>query len=87
MLKMIENGLMKLCSIVKRLTLISFVHALLSMGAILAIMYILSLNMESKDGKVLKEGFVSSPRYPETYSSLLLDSIYERDRSGVFKTF
>ena len=87
MLKMIENGLVKLGSIVKRLTLISFVHALLSMGAILAIMYILSLNMESKDGKVLKEGFVSSPRYPETYSSLLLDSIYERDRSGVFKTF
>jgi len=87
MLKTIENMLVKLGSITRKITAISIINTVLAMGAILAILYVVSINMESSDAKVLKEGFVSSPHYPEAHSSLLLDSIYERDKSGVFKTF
>ena len=87
MLELLEKGLAKIGSIANKITLISIINSFLFLGAVLAIIYVLSINMESKDGKVLKEGFVSSPHYPDAHTSLLLDSIYERDRSGVFKTF
>ena len=88
MLELLEKGLAKIGSIANKITLISIINSFLFLGAVLAIIYVLSINMENKkDGKVLKEGFVSSPHYPDAHTSLLLDSIYERDRSGVFKTF
>ena len=87
MLKTIETIFVKLGSSASKITLMMIINAILITGAILAIIYVLSLNMESENGKVLKEGFVSSPHYPEAHNSLLLDCIYERDKSGVFKTF
>ena len=64
------------------------IQCVLVIGFILGIVIIIVgyMDMKRKSNKIM-EGFSDSPHFPEAHNSLLLDSIFERDKSGVFKTF
>ena len=73
------NRLNKLYKMLKKLHFIHVIQFILVVLGVLAILYILALHVDDDKGrKINKEGFISSPRFPDVHHSLLLDSIYER---------
>ena len=82
------NKLNKFYKMIKKVHFIHIIQFILVVLGVLAIFYIIALHTDDNNSrKINKEGFISSPRFPDAHHSLLLDSIFERDKSGVFKTF
>lgn len=85
---MIEFLGQQINTLYKNFNFIFMIQFVLVILGILAILYVISINMDVNDRWITKEGFASSSTlFPDAHRSLLLDSIYERDRSRVFKTF
>jgi len=78
----------KLYKMFKKVYFIHVIKFILVIMGILAILYIIGLHIDDDNGrKINKEGFISSPGELDAQRTLLLDSIFERDKSDVLKTF
>ena len=85
---MIELIGQQIYKLYKNFNIVYMIQYVLLVLGILAILYVISINLDVNNRWITKEGFASSSTlFPDAHRALLLDSIYERDKSKIFKTY